>query len=101
MNLTLQLQELDDLVVSHTQPPTTPILRQKIQSAIEQAEAQESALVKITAERDKLNTNHSELHNQYSELQKQLATLIEEYAKPFPPSTFRRPIITDEGMRGI
>lgn len=46
MNILTHLQEIDDLIVEHTKPPITPILRNKLAFAIEQAEAHSSAVEK-------------------------------------------------------
>jgi len=39
MNLTLQFQELENLIVELTRPPVTPMLRAKLHRVIEQVEA--------------------------------------------------------------
>ena len=44
MNILTHLQELDDLIVEHTKPPVTPILRNKLAFCIEQAQAHAAAV---------------------------------------------------------
>jgi hypothetical protein len=44
MNILSHLQELDDLIIEHTKPPVTPILRSKLAFCIEQADAHSSAV---------------------------------------------------------
>jgi len=39
MNLTLQFQELENLIVELTRPPVTPMLRAKLHRVIEHVEA--------------------------------------------------------------
>lgn len=39
MNITLELQQLDDLIILHTKPPVTAILRNKLHPLREQMEA--------------------------------------------------------------
>jgi len=46
MNITLQLQKLDDLIVEHTQPPVQAILRNRLHPLLEQLEAHVLALKK-------------------------------------------------------
>jgi hypothetical protein len=46
MNILGQLQELDALIVAHTQPPVTAMLRNRLSPIIEQAEAQADAVAK-------------------------------------------------------
>jgi hypothetical protein len=50
MNITLQLQELDDLIVANTKPPTTTILRNKLSALREQMEAYIETKEKETAD---------------------------------------------------
>jgi hypothetical protein len=44
MNILSHLQELDDLIIEHTKPPVTPILRRKLAFCIEQADAHSAAV---------------------------------------------------------
>jgi hypothetical protein len=44
MNILSHLQELDDLIIEHTKPPVTTILRHKLAFALEQAEAHSTAV---------------------------------------------------------
>ena len=46
MNIVAHLQELDDLIVKHTVPPVTTMLRNKLAFCIEQASAHEDAVLK-------------------------------------------------------
>jgi hypothetical protein len=46
MNIILYLQELDDLILQHTKPPVTALLRNKLSLAMEQAEAHSAAVAK-------------------------------------------------------
>jgi len=62
MNITLALQELDDLIIRHTQPPVTPMLRNKLHPLREQLEA-------YIAEKEKLATDHAELVKKHQTLQ--------------------------------
>jgi hypothetical protein len=39
MNIVAHLQELDDMIVEHTKPPVTTMLRNKVAFCIEQAQA--------------------------------------------------------------
>jgi hypothetical protein len=39
MNIVTHLQELDDLIIEHTKPPVTAMLRNKVAFCIEQAQA--------------------------------------------------------------
>ncbi len=39
MNILAHLQELDDLIVKHTKPPVTAMLRNKVSFCVEQAQA--------------------------------------------------------------
>ncbi len=45
MSLILKLQELDNLVIKKTTSPVTAILREKIHSALEQAESDAALIV--------------------------------------------------------
>lgn len=47
MNITLQFQELDDLNLKHTSPPTTSILRNKLHTMRDQLEAHFAAKEKL------------------------------------------------------
>jgi hypothetical protein len=44
MNILTHLQKLDDLIIEHTKPPVTAILRSKLAFCIEQADAHSSAV---------------------------------------------------------
>lgn len=68
MNITLELQELDDLIVKHTKPPVTAMLRNKLHPLREQMEAYIGT-----------QSQKAEEH----------ARLIEEHQKrqPVPPTT--------------
>ena len=46
MNILTHLQELDKLIIEHTQPKVTAILRDKLSFALEQAEAHSDAVAK-------------------------------------------------------
>ncbi len=60
MNITLELQKLDDLIVTHTTPPVTAMLRNKLHPLRDQLEAY------ITAKEKELNqTSELEGRNQY------------------------------------
>lgn len=43
MNIIEHLQRLDALIIEHTKPPVTPILRRELAFAIEQCEAYQAA----------------------------------------------------------
>src|SRR2546425_9331925 len=43
MNLIANLQKLDDLIVEHTRPPVTAMLRRQLSFAIEEAEAYQAS----------------------------------------------------------
>jgi hypothetical protein len=49
MNVTLQLQELDELIGQHTKPPATAILRNKLHSIREQVEAYQKGAEELAA----------------------------------------------------
>ena len=64
MNITLQFQELDDLIGIHTVPPATAILRNKLHPIREQVEAHLKTLEDqnaIVAENEKLISENSAL----------------------------------------
>jgi len=46
MNLIAELVDLDNLIVKHTSPPATPILRNKIQRILEETEAYVASMTK-------------------------------------------------------
>jgi hypothetical protein len=46
MNILNHLQELDNLIIKHTQPPVTAMLRNKLSFALEQVEAHSDAVAK-------------------------------------------------------
>jgi hypothetical protein len=56
MNITMELQRLDDLIIEHTRPPVTTILRNKLHPLREQLEAyvsEKEHAVEIHAQRAK------------------------------------------------
>jgi hypothetical protein len=46
MNILTQLLELDNLIIEHTKPPVTAILRSKLAFALEQADAHSDAVAR-------------------------------------------------------
>ena len=63
MNITLQLQELDELIMQHTTPPVTATLRNKLHPLREQMEAY------INSKENEAQ-QHAELVAEYAKLQK-------------------------------
>ncbi len=57
MNITLKLQELDDLTLAHTKPPVTAILRNKLHTLRDQMEAYIVAKERITLDLTELERN--------------------------------------------
>jgi predicted nucleic-acid-binding Zn-ribbon protein len=61
MSIPLQFQELDDLIVKHTAPPVTPILRSKLSTLREQVEAQTNVADELAT----LKKAHTALQNEH------------------------------------
>ena len=61
MNITLELQELDDLIFKHTVPPVTAILRNKLHPLREQMEAYVTEKEKVTELLKKTQADHAAL----------------------------------------
>jgi hypothetical protein len=61
MNLTLELQELDDLIVKHTSPPVTTILRNQLHPLWEQMEAYVVEKEEVTAVLKKTQADNAAL----------------------------------------
>jgi cell division protein FtsB len=72
MTVLLKLQELDDLVIQKTTPPLTAMLRNKIQLALEEAEADAAVAAEsvqhnstLTAENAKLKAENLALKDEF------------------------------------
>ena len=73
MNITLELQQLDDLIVAHTHPPVTAILRNKLHPLRDQLEAyiaEEQQRTKLLAD---TQTEHAALKDSHAKLQAETA----------------------------
>ena len=75
MNFIAELSDFDNLIVEHTKPPVTSILRVKLQSIIEQAEA----YVASVAEKDKALAEAEKSRAEQSERISQLTKTLEQW----------------------
>ena len=73
MNITLQLQKLDELIVAHTQPPVTTILRNQLHPLLDQLEAYEAAADKKSAAYDEQARQMAQLEKDH---EKQISDLF-------------------------
>lgn len=71
MNIIEHLQRLDALIVEHTKPPVTAMLRRELSFAIEQGEAYQAASDKQDKTLAKQAETISALQGQYQELESQ------------------------------
>lgn len=78
MNIVTQLQELDALIIEHTRPPVTAILRNKLSMAIEQAEAHTDA---VARQDQTLSRQAEEIQRLMLENKNLVATVSELQAK--------------------
>jgi hypothetical protein len=74
MNIIEHLQRLDTLIVEHTKPPVTAILRRELSFAIEQGEAYQAAS-------DKQDETLAKQAEAIAALQKQNQALVSKYEK--------------------
>ncbi|MCP5528523.1 MAG: hypothetical protein H7A47_17165 [Verrucomicrobiales bacterium] len=80
MNIVTHLQELDDLIIEHTKPPVTPMLRNKVAFCIEQAQAraadverQEQTLTKQIETIERLMKENQDIVSQKQALELEIA----------------------------
>jgi hypothetical protein len=69
MNITLELQELDELIIKHTAPPITTILRNKLHPLREQMEAYISSKDHESKQHGMLAAEHAALKDAHAKLQ--------------------------------
>src|SRR5262245_46087810 len=71
MNITKELQDLDNLIVEHTKPPVTAILRNKLHPLREQMEAYIDAKEKESSQHAQLAKAHESLKAEHAGLKQQ------------------------------
>lgn len=85
MNVNLHLQELDDLIIEHTRPPATTILRNKLSTLREQMEAYVATNEQVAADVVKLKQAHTALQEEHAKLKNS--------QQPEPPNWGSKPPI--------
>ena len=81
VNIILHLKEFDYLIVEHTRPPATAILRNKLHTLIEQAEAHQCAEAKAATRAIKIEQANKKLVAENKAIITENQALIVENAK--------------------
>lgn len=96
VNITLQLQILDDLIVENTLPPVTSRLRNQLHPLREQLEAYIEANERMAVDYAKLKTAHVKLEETHSALKQSHANLERSHLEKklhvrtkLPPPTYQ------------
>src|SRR2546430_1744245 len=93
MNILRELQELDDLIIEHTKPPITAILRNKLAFCIEQATAHVGAVDRQSLTLSTQVETIERLVEENKAVVSQNAALIKKYVTPYsetPPIIFKQ-----------
>jgi len=93
MNILRELQELDDLIIEHTKPPITAILRNKLAFCIEQATAHVDAVDRQSLTLSTQVETIERLVAENKAVVSQNAALIKKYETPdsdTPPIIFKQ-----------